>query len=103
LARQAAEISRLSSAQEITSICADFLVVDAVLQNRSPKGFFLSNREFIAQRGEEQGLSIAIGLLKLQIGLRFQSDSTRICRFPVTSENRRGFIHFRHILAPYQA
>jgi hypothetical protein len=45
-----------------TVVSTDFLVVDAVLRNRSPKGFFRSNREFIAKRSEKQGLSIAIGI-----------------------------------------
>ena len=40
-------------------------------------------------------LLIAIGILGLQIGLRFQWDITRIGRFPVPSENRR-------VLARYQ-
>ena len=41
----------------------DRLVADAVLRNQSPKGLISSNREFIAKRGEKQGLPIAIGIL----------------------------------------
>jgi hypothetical protein len=33
---------------------ADFLVVDAVLRNRSPKCFFLGNREFIANEAKNR-------------------------------------------------
>ena len=33
----------------------DFLVVDAVWRNRSPTGFLLSNREFIANEGKNRG------------------------------------------------
>ena len=70
-------------------------MADAVLRNQSPKGFISGNREFVAKRSEKQGLSIAIGILRLQISLRFQCDSTRIGRFPVTSENRRGLTHYQ--------
>jgi hypothetical protein len=42
---QAAGMSRYSVAEEITSICADFVVVDVVLPNRSLSGEFPANRE----------------------------------------------------------
>ena len=42
---QAAGMSCYSVAEEITSICADFLVADAVLRNRSPTVEFPANRE----------------------------------------------------------
>ena len=64
-------------------------MVDAVRRNRSPLGSSLSNREFMPNEGKKQVLLIAIGILGLQIDLRFQWDITRIGRFPVPSENRR--------------
>ena len=38
-------MSRYSADEEITRICADFLVVVAVLRNRSPRTKFPVNRE----------------------------------------------------------
>jgi hypothetical protein len=76
---------------------------EAVLRNRSPKGFFLSNREFIAKRGEKQGLSIRIGYLSCR----------SVCDFNGIAQGQAGFLLrpktgvvlriIRHILAPYQA
>jgi hypothetical protein len=42
---QPAGMSCYSVAEEITSICADFLVVGAVRRNRSPAVEFPANRE----------------------------------------------------------
>jgi hypothetical protein len=42
---QAAGMSRYSVAEEITSICADFVVVEVVPPNRSPTTKFPANRE----------------------------------------------------------
>ena len=50
--------------RKIVPVGADFPVADAVLRNQSPKGFIFSNREFIAKRGEKQGLLIALGYLR---------------------------------------
>jgi hypothetical protein len=44
-ALQATEISSCSAEVEITPICAEFLVADAVLRNRSPAGNFPANTE----------------------------------------------------------
>jgi len=38
-----------------TAADQDFLVVNAVLRNRSPKGFFSVNREFIANEAKNRG------------------------------------------------
>jgi hypothetical protein len=42
---QAARMSCYSVAEEITPVCADFLVVDAVPRNQSPLGGFPGNTE----------------------------------------------------------
>ena len=44
-ARQATEIASISSNPETTAVCQDFLVVAAVLRNRSPRTKFPVNRE----------------------------------------------------------
>jgi hypothetical protein len=66
---QAAEISSYSANQEITSICADFLVVRPVPRNASPKANSL-------RAGKEQGIS------------QFWTYLTKII-----SSNRRFFRH----------
>ena len=38
-------MSRYPVPWEIVSVCADYLVVDAVLRNQSPKAKFPANRE----------------------------------------------------------
>ena len=59
------------------------------------EGLSLRNREFIAKRGEKQGLSSATGIFMLQISLRFQWHSTMIERVSCSVRNRRGFTHYQ--------
>jgi hypothetical protein len=55
---QAAGMSCYSVAEEITPICADFLVADAVLRNQSPVAEFPANREKNTESGDFGGFSI---------------------------------------------
>jgi hypothetical protein len=47
------------AAQEITSICADYLVADAVLRNQSPVAKFPANREKNTESDDFGGFSIS--------------------------------------------
>jgi hypothetical protein len=67
------------------------------------KGLFLINREFIAKRDGKQGLSRSLGVLNLQIGLRFQWDGTGQAGFLFPSKTDVVWRIIRRVLTTYQA
>jgi hypothetical protein len=73
---------------ELRSKPLKFVAVDAGRRNRSPTGFFLSNREFIANEGKKQVLLIALGYFGCRSFCDFNGIAQRSGRFPVPSEKK---------------